>query len=81
MYKRQASDSMHKYGAAFDFNYSSYDCSERERVYYIFAKHGIACPLSTWNGQDEGMHMEPAATLYSSECTAVAEENNGESVT
>lgn len=75
-----ASDSMHKYGAAFDFNYSSYDCNEREKVYYIFAKYGIACPLNTWNGQDEGMHMEPAATFYEGEYRAIVNENNEGSV-
>lgn len=72
--KYGASDSMHKYGAAFDFNYSSYDCNEREKVYYIFAKFGIACPLNTWNGQDEGMHMEPALTFYSGEYVAIYKE-------
>ena len=71
-----ASDSMHKYGAAFDFNYSSYDCNEREKVYYIFAKYGIACPLNTWNGQDEGMHMEPAATYYDGVYRAIVTEED-----
>jgi len=71
-----ASDSMHKYGAAFDFNYSSYDCNEREKVYYIFAKYGIACPLNTWNGQDEGMHMEPAATYYNGVYRAIVTEED-----
>lgn len=71
-----ASDSMHKYGAAFDFNYSSYDCNEREKVYYIFAKHGIACPLDTWNGQDEGMHMEPAASRYNGVYRAIVVEES-----
>lgn len=59
-----ASDSMHKYGLAFDFNFSSFECVEREKVYYIFGKNGIACTLDSWNGQDEGMHMEPANNMY-----------------
>lgn len=56
--------SMHKYGGAFDFNYSAFGCEDREKVYEILAKHGICCPLDSWSGQDEGMHMEIARECY-----------------
>jgi hypothetical protein len=59
-----ASNSLHKSGAAFDFNANSYSPAEREIVYEIFARHGIACPLSVWNGIDEKMHMELAKSFY-----------------
>jgi len=69
-----ASDSMHKYGGAFDFNYSSFECDEREIIYYIFGKHNIACPLAFYNGQDEGMHMEPVNATYIGQIPVLSEE-------
>lgn len=60
-----SSTSYHKYGLAFDFRYTAFDCEDREKVYYIFGKHGICCPLPPYNGKDEGMHMEPSASFYS----------------
>lgn len=61
---KSAKKSLHKFGGAFDFSYSSYTCEEREKVYEIFAKYGICCPLGSWAGQDEGMHMEIANGVY-----------------
>lgn len=59
-----ATDSLHKYGGAFDWNYSEFTEEEREKIYNIFAKNGICCPLDSYNGQDEGMHMELAKSSF-----------------
>lgn len=59
-----AKESMHKYGAAFDFNYSAFTCEEREKIYEILGKHGLGCPLDSFNGQDEGMHIEMMSSIY-----------------
>ena len=50
---------------AFDWAYKRLECYDLETVYYVLGKHGICCPLSSWNGQDEGMHMELASSKYS----------------
>lgn len=59
-----ATDSLHKYGGAFDWNYSEFADEEREKIYRIFGENGICCPLDSWQGQDEGMHMELAKSIY-----------------
>ena len=60
-----ATKSRHKFGVAFDWGYKRLECYDLETVYYVLGKHGICCPLSSWNGQDEGMHMELASSKYS----------------
>ena len=60
-----ATKSRHKFGVAFDWGYKRLECYDLETVYYVLGKHGICCPLSSWNGQDGGMHMELASSKYS----------------